>query len=118
MQTFSFKIQLPDGKAFEDNIVSLLVRALDGEWGIRAGHAPAAAVLGEAVAEAEKEDGTKLYFVHGPATVTVAQGGETELFTLQLKTVRESMEARHLLDTLIHKNRRCEKSQDIITESP
>lgn len=58
MQTFSFKILLPDGKAFEDKIVSLLVRALDGEWGIRAGHAPAAAVLAEAVAVAEKEDGS------------------------------------------------------------
>lgn len=118
MQTFSFKILLPDGKAFEDKIVSLLVRALDGEWGIRAGHAPAAAVLAEAVAVAEKEDGSKLYFVHGAGTVAVGQGGETELFTLQIKTVRDEHEARHLLQELIHQNRRCEKGQDVITEKP
>lgn len=118
MQTFPFKILLPTGNVFEDMLVSLLVRALDGEWGIRAGHAPAAAVLAEAIAEAEKEDGSKFYFVHGPGTIVVGPGGETELFTLQLKTAREPMEARHLLDALVHQNRRCEKSQDVITEKP
>ena len=116
MQTFSFKILLPDGMAFEDKIASLLVRALDGEWGIRAGHAPAAAVLAEAVAVAEKEDGAKVYFVHGAGTIAVGQGGETELFTLQLKPARNEHEAHHLLQDLIHQNRRCEKGQDVITE--
>lgn len=73
MSTFSLTIVTPDGLQFEDQAEELIVRTVDGDLGILAGHINCAAPLGMGMATV-KIGGEKRYGACIGGMVTVLDG--------------------------------------------
>ena len=58
MNTFLLNISSPDGKLFSGQVVSLIVRGVEGEFAVLAEHVPFITSIGSGKCIIELEDGT------------------------------------------------------------
>ncbi len=77
MNAFSLKIVTPDGLKFDGEVTGVSVRAITGDLGILAGHAPLVAPLGMGRAVVNMADGTRRYGACIGGMVTVMNGSVT-----------------------------------------
>jgi F-type H+-transporting ATPase subunit epsilon len=85
MNAFQLQIFSQEKKAFDEQVVSIVVPGADGYLGVQANHAPLVALLGEGKLWIRKNDGKELNFhlsggfievVHNVATLLVDELGE------------------------------------------
>jgi len=118
MHTFPLKIHLPTGPFFTAEATSVLARALDGEWGIQAGHAPTVAAIAAGCLKVGMSDGTVRWFAHSPGTLTVTPGGAVDLFVVQILAAESQEQAATQAEHLKTWCHQCAKGQAHATPKP
>ena len=79
MRTYKLTVSTPEGNIFEGDVRRLIVRGLEGDLAVMAGHIPFATVIKPGVYSVEHEDGTLRKGNIGGGILNVSSEGTTLL---------------------------------------
>ncbi len=79
MKTYKLTVSTPDGNVFSGEVIRLIVRGIEGDLAVLAGHIPFATVVKEGNYSIEHEDGSIRKGKIGGGLLNVASEGTTLL---------------------------------------
>lgn len=75
--TYRLTVSTPEGNVFSDEVISVMLRGVEGDLAVLAGHIPFATAVKQGALKIEKADGSSVECEIGGGLLTVGDGNTT-----------------------------------------